>query len=69
MFDPFDNAPLAAPKELRPHQTKALQMLRQSLAKEKRVVVQMPTGAGKTLILSKVTGEIVQKKQKALIKL
>ena len=26
-----------------------------------------PTGAGKTLILSKVTGEIVQKKQKALI--
>lgn len=54
MFDLFDNAPPAAPKELRPHQTKALQMLRQSLAKEKRVVVQMPTGAGKTLTAAKI---------------
>lgn len=54
MFDLFDNALLAAPKELRPHQVTALQMLRQSLAKKKRLVVQMPTGAGKTLTAAKI---------------
>lgn len=41
------SSPIARP--LRPHQQKAMTMLRHSLAKgNKRVVLQMPTGAGKT---------------------
>jgi DNA repair protein RadD len=54
MFDLLDKPAPAAPKVLRPHQITALQMLRQSLAKEKRLVIQMPTGAGKTLIAAKI---------------
>lgn len=54
MFELFDEPTPTAPKEPRPHQTKALQMLRQFLAKEQRLVVQMPTGAGKTLTAAKI---------------
>ncbi|MBR2657650.1 MAG: DEAD/DEAH box helicase [Loktanella sp.] len=67
MFDLFDNAIPAAPKELRPHQTKALQMLRQSLAKEKRVVLQMPTGAGKTLTAAKIIEGALAKGNRVII--
>ena len=43
------------PKELRPHQTKAIDMLRHSLARgSKRTVVGMPTGAGKTVTAAKI---------------
>lgn len=48
---------LASPerKDLRPHQTKAIQMVRSSLGKgNKRVVCQMATGAGKTLTAAKI---------------
>lgn len=42
-------------KELRPHQVRAIQMIRQSLAQgNRRVVCQMPTGAGKTLTAAKI---------------
>jgi superfamily II DNA or RNA helicase len=53
MFDMF-KAPSKA-KELRPHQVKAISMIRQSMARgNKRVVCQMPTGAGKTLTAAKI---------------
>lgn len=43
------------PKTLRPHQVKAIEMLRLSLGKgNKRVVVQAPTGYGKTLTAAKI---------------
>lgn len=43
------------PKTLRPHQVTAIDMIRQSLAQgNKRIVCQMPTGAGKTLTASKI---------------
>ena len=45
----------ASKKELRPHQVRAIDMLRQSLArKNRRVVMQGPTGFGKTLVASKI---------------
>lgn len=44
-----------SPKALRPHQENAIQMLRASLAQgNKRVVVQGPTGFGKTLVAAKI---------------
>jgi superfamily II DNA or RNA helicase len=46
---------LANKKELRPHQQRAIDMLRQSLARgNRRVVVQAPTGFGKTLTAAKI---------------
>lgn len=46
---------LAKRKELRSHQVRAIAMLRSSLAKgNRRVVVQGPTGVGKTLIAAKI---------------
>lgn len=48
MFDLFQH--VEQPKELRPHQVKAIQMLRELVANgNKRVVVAMPTGSGKTV--------------------
>lgn len=53
MFAPSDT--LARKKELRPHQERAIGLIRQSLGKGlKRVVVGMPTGAGKTLTATKI---------------
>lgn len=49
MSDLFKNVHPVARKALRPHQINAVQEVRQSLAKNKRIVIQMPTGAGKTL--------------------
>lgn len=40
--------------ELRPHQVRAIDMLRQSLAHHRRVVLQLPTGAGKTVIAADI---------------
>jgi len=51
MNDMFRQAEIEAvqAKELRPHQVKALDMIRQSLGSgNRRTVLQMPTGAGKT---------------------
>ena len=61
MLDLLDKSTPAAPKVLRSHQITALQMLRQSLAKEKRLVIQMPTGAGKTLIAAKIIEGAISK--------
>lgn len=45
----------ASPKELRPHQVQALSMIRASAGKgNKRIVCQMPTGAGKTVTAAKL---------------
>lgn len=53
MFDLFEKE--SKPKTLRPHQTLALNLLRQSLGKgNRRVVMQGPTGFGKTLVASKI---------------
>lgn len=44
-----------AARPLRPHQARAIEMLRQSLAKgNKRVVLQLPTGAGKTRVAAEI---------------
>jgi len=46
---------LTSKKELRPHQVKAIALIRQSFGKGlRRVVCQMPTGAGKTLTATKI---------------
>lgn len=51
----FDLLIPSQPKELRAHQAKAIDMLRQSLARgNKRVVIQGPTGFGKTLVAAKI---------------
>lgn len=52
LFDRFDQP---KPKDLRPYQAKALDMLRQSLGKgNRKVVMQGATGFGKTLIAAKI---------------
>jgi DNA repair protein RadD len=44
-----------APKELRPHQVEALRLIRLSAGKgNRRIVCQMPTGAGKTVTAAKL---------------
>ena len=53
MFDMFSTP--ASPKELRPHQVKALEQIRASAkAKNKRIVLQAPTGFGKTVTAAKL---------------
>jgi len=54
-------------KILRPHQTLAIQMLRQSLRTgHKRPVLRLPTGAGKTLIAAKIIANAREKGNKVL---
>lgn len=54
MFDLFRD-PSGKRKVLRPHQVAAIDMLRSSLGRgNRRVVVQMPTGAGKTLMSARI---------------
>lgn len=53
MFHRFEPTP--QPKELRPHQAKAIELIRQSLGKgNKRIVCQAATGFGKTLTAAKI---------------
>lgn len=60
MLDMFSEAKKA--KQLRPHQVKAVQMVRQSLASgNRRVVCAMPTGAGKTLTAAKIIAMALDK--------
>lgn len=56
MFDLLEQASTpASPKTLRPHQVRAIDQLRKSLAqKNRRVVIQGPTGFGKTLVAAKI---------------
>jgi DNA repair protein RadD len=54
-------------RELRPHQVKAIEGLRQSLARgNKRVVLQAPTGFGKTLTTAKIIENAREKGHKVL---
>lgn len=54
-------------KVLRPHQTLAIDMLRQSLiSKRKRPVLRLPTGAGKTLIAAKIIANAMSKGKRVL---
>lgn len=57
----------AQPKTLRPHQDKAMDLLRQSLGKgHKRVVLQAPTGFGKTLVAAKIIQGALNKGNRAI---
>lgn len=54
--------PLAIAKELRPHQIGALRMIRASAAAgNRRIVCQMPTGAGKTVTAAKLIASSLAK--------
>jgi superfamily II DNA or RNA helicase len=56
-----------APRELRPHQVAAINGLRQSLGKGlKRVVLQAPTGFGKTLTTAKIIESALDKGNKVI---
>jgi superfamily II DNA or RNA helicase len=54
---------LAKKKELRPHQVRAIDLLKQSLGKGKnrKVVIQAPTGMGKTLTATKIIEGALEK--------
>lgn len=55
LFDSPQDAGTSKPKTLRTHQIEAIDLLRQSLASgKKRVVIQGPTGFGKTLTAAKI---------------
>lgn len=57
----FADAPFQ-PRPLRPHQAKAMQMLREALiAGHKRIVLQMPTGAGKTRTAAEIVSGALAK--------
>jgi DNA repair protein RadD len=60
MLDLFATA--KEPKQLRPHQVKAVEMIRSSLKSgNSRVVCAMPTGAGKTLTAAKIISMALEK--------
>lgn len=56
------------PKELRPHQARGISMLRQSIGqgRNRRVVLQAPTGMGKTLIAAHLVQGAVAKGKRAI---
>ena len=57
----FVDAP-SQPRPLRPHQTRAIQMLRETLiGGHKRIVLQMPTGAGKTRTAAEIVSGALAK--------
>jgi len=70
MRDLFENgqeAQASQKKILRPHQVRAIDLIRQSLARKNQTVVcSMPTGAGKTLTATKII-EMAQAKGNAVI--
>ena len=60
MTDLFQTEPNR--KQARPHQVKALDMLRQSIGRgNRRVVLQLPTGAGKTYVASQIVSGALSK--------
>ncbi|MEL5876043.1 DEAD/DEAH box helicase [Cereibacter sphaeroides] len=68
MFDLISQSnPAPQPKELRPHQVRAIDMIRASLAKgNRRVVCQGPTGFGKTLVAAKIIEGALAKGNRAV---
>lgn len=66
MFDLFSQTG-SAPKTLRPHQAKAINLIRQSLGKgNRRVVCQGPTGFGKTLTAAKIIEGALEKRNRVI---
>ena len=64
MFDMFTPSKR---KELRPHQAKAIDLIRHSLGKgNRRVVCQMPTGAGKTITAAQIIEGALAKGNKVI---
>lgn len=58
---------LASPKALRPHQVEALRLVRESASRgNRRIVCQMPTGAGKTVTAAKMIGSALAKGNRAI---
>lgn len=56
-----------APRDLRPHQSQAIDMLRQSIGKGlKRVVLQAPTGFGKSITAAKIIESALAKGHRVL---
>lgn len=56
-----------APRDLRPHQSQAIEMLRQSLGLgNRRVVLQAPTGFGKSITAAKIIESALAKGRKVL---
>lgn len=53
--------------ELRPYQTLAVEMLRATLARSKRVVLRLDTGAGKTLVFSAFTKLAAERGRRTLM--
>lgn len=68
MNDLFHNFTSASePKTLRPHQVRAIDQIRRSLAQgNRRVVCQMPTGAGKTLTAAKIIEGALAKRNRVI---
>lgn len=65
MFDLLSASP--KPKELRKHQVRAIELIRQSLArKNRRVVCQGPTGFGKTLTAAKIIEGALEKNNRVI---
>jgi DNA repair protein RadD len=63
----FDLLPDASPRQLRPHQSNAISMLRQSLGQgNKRVVLQAPTGFGKSITAAKIIESSLAKGNRVL---
>ena len=57
-----------APRELRDDQRQAIEALRLSLGKgNRRVVLQAPTGFGKTVVMAKMIGSALAKDRKVLV--
>ncbi|MCK0171471.1 DEAD/DEAH box helicase [Aliiroseovarius sp. S1123] len=67
LFSTMATSQASQPKTLRPHQIKAIELLRQSLARgNKRVVIQGPTGFGKTLTAAKIIEGALTKGNKVI---
>jgi superfamily II DNA or RNA helicase len=61
-MDDLISSRVIQPKELRPHQHEALRMIRLSAGKgNRRIVCQMPTGAGKTVTAAKLIASALAK--------
>lgn len=66
MFDPLFQ-PNAEPRQLRPHQANAIMQLRQSLGQgNRRVVLQAPTGFGKSITAAKIIESSLAKGHRVL---
>lgn len=67
MRDLFQKETAEEPKQLRPHQARAIEMCIASMRKgNRRVVIQGPTGFGKTLVAAKIVASALAKGNKSI---